>query len=311
MFLFPVILLAPSPSLNEKNFDPTIDLAIIKYSLIPFSLHLVLMKNREEGDHLPKDIQVIIVSRKENARESESSWRTHTYARMHACRFFGIGRWDWRASVGIEVTGATTTEPRRRIHDFGGSHGPRALATSCPKKFGPRDAFTSLSFARHPLPGLRNPSTQSPRLCDRNRKWSHRVIVSLSIRWSKSQCAFSFRNDGSLSPLLNPMSKCAKSLRILTEYYNWLVFVELFSCVNSWRNSRCRVNRRLVRDRDWRVGTRRRLCLGNSYSSLDFALNHRCATISCARRWAFFKVDTPRYAQRWVFSKVGFHLLLL
>lgn len=68
---------------------------------------------------------------------------TRTHVCTHACQFFGIGCWDWRASVGIEVTGTTTTEPRRRIHDFGGLHGPHALATGCPKKFGPRDAFTS------------------------------------------------------------------------------------------------------------------------------------------------------------------------
>ncbi|KOX69132.1 hypothetical protein WN51_06190 [Melipona quadrifasciata] len=44
--------------------------------------------------------------------------------RVHACRVFGIGRLDWRASVGIEVTGATTTQRHR---DFGGSRGPHCL----------------------------------------------------------------------------------------------------------------------------------------------------------------------------------------
>lgn len=39
----------------------------------------------------------------ENSRESESS--PHAYA----CRVFGIGRWDWRTSVGIEVISTTTT----------------------------------------------------------------------------------------------------------------------------------------------------------------------------------------------------------
>ena len=41
-------------------------------------------------------------------RESESP-------RVHACRVFGIGRLDWRASVGIEVTGATTTKRHRAL----------------------------------------------------------------------------------------------------------------------------------------------------------------------------------------------------
>lgn len=45
--------------------------------------------------------------------------RARTHARTHACRVFGIGRWDWRASVGIEVTGTTTTESRRGSDDFG------------------------------------------------------------------------------------------------------------------------------------------------------------------------------------------------
>lgn len=55
--------------------------------------------------------------------------RTHARGRV-----FGIGRWDWRATVGIEVTGTTTTESRRGSDDFGGIAWPARSRDRLPQK---------------------------------------------------------------------------------------------------------------------------------------------------------------------------------
>lgn len=93
----------------------------------------------------------------------------YTHARTHArVSVF----WHW--ALGLEGLGWYRGHRYhhyrtwRRIHDFGGSHGP--YATGCPKKFGPRDAFTSRFSARRPLPDLRDLSTSVPRVSLRNRQ---------------------------------------------------------------------------------------------------------------------------------------------
>lgn len=100
-----------------------------------------------------------------------------------------------------------------------------ALATGCPKKFGPRDVFTSRSSAHRPLPDLRDPSTlarDSP--CPELSIFlSFEVIVFVDwisnlavIRCLSLARTFKLCTINSVAIVL----KCAKDRRAPAEYYN-------------------------------------------------------------------------------------------
>lgn len=133
-------------------------------------ISLVLVKIAKNLND-PSEKPPIAISRiARSARESESSWRVHvrTYVRTRVS-FLALG-------VGIGGPRLVSRSPVPPLPNHGDgsttsarSHGPHALATGCPKKFGPRDAFTSRFSARRPLPDLRDPSISS-RKVSRSRK---------------------------------------------------------------------------------------------------------------------------------------------